>query len=66
MKKEKIELLLTADDSGRKLAEVLSRETGAKIILLNPITSPIHDTETFTEVMKQNLFLLKEALDENS
>lgn len=66
MKKEKIELLLTADDSGRKLAEVLSRETGAKIILLNPITSPIHDTETFTEVMKQNLFLLKEVLDENS
>ena len=62
IKEEKIRLLFAADDSGRAIAETISRETGAKIYILDPLTQGEMNKDAYITGMKQNIEILREAL----
>lgn len=62
VKKEAIQILLAAPDSGLKFAQTIAAETNAKIYIIDPLTSPLDKEDiSFTERMKQNVETLQTA-----
>ena len=68
IKKENITLFLVADDTGKKYAEMLAKETDkngeSQILLLDPLTAGAMDKEAYCLGMKKNLEILTDALSE--
>lgn len=68
IRKENIKLFLVADDTGRKYAEMLAKETAgngeSKIVQLDPLTSGAMDKDAYRIGMEKNLSILTEALSE--
>ncbi len=61
VKENNITALLCADDASLKIAETVSRETGAKIYILDPLTYGNTENESYTEIMLKNANTIKEA-----
>lgn len=61
--KQNIGFYLVADDAGKKYAEVLARECGGQVIVLNPITSNITNGETYVSAMEYNIRTIKEVVE---
>ena len=68
IKKENITLFLVADDTGKKYAEMLEKETAkngeGQILLLDPLTAGAMDKEAYRLGMEKNLEILTDALSE--
>ncbi len=68
IKKENITLFLVADDTGKKYAEMLAKETAkngeSQILLLDPLTAGAMDKEAYRLGMEKNLEILTDALSE--
>ncbi len=66
IQKENITLFLAADDTGKKYAEMLAKETAkngeSQILLLDPLTSGAMDKEAYRLGMEKNLKMLADAL----
>ncbi len=59
--KNNIEVLLCADDASLKIAETVANETNAKIYVIDPLTYGNENNETYTDIMKRNTYIIKEA-----
>lgn len=66
VKEENIPFLLTADDKGRKTAELIAAETNARVVILNPVTGGASSTEEYINAMEYNLETLKKAFQEEN
>lgn len=64
IRKEGIEYYLVADDAGRKYAEVLAKECGGQVIVLNPITGGTMEGESYASIMEDNIKLIEKCLEE--
>ena len=56
-----IKVLLCADDASLKIAETVANETDAKIYVIDPLTYGNENNETYTDIMKRNIHIIKEA-----
>lgn len=56
-----IKVLLCADDASLKIAETVANETNAKIYVIDPLTYGNENNETYTDIMKRNAHIIKEA-----
>ena len=56
-----INVLLCADDASLKIAETVANETNAKIYVIDPLTYGNENNETYTDIMKRNIDIIKEA-----
>lgn len=69
IKKENITLFLVADDTGKKYAEMLAKETAkngeSQILLLDPLTSGAMDKEAYRLGMEKNMEILADALSKS-
>ena len=61
-KQQNITLFFTADDEGKKYAELLAKEVGAKVYVLNAITSGKLEKSAYLEEMEQNKAVIQEAM----
>ena len=57
-----IKILLAADDEGKNFAKLISNETDAKVYILNPITSGDMTSDSYYNLMDNNISVLKEAI----
>ena len=62
IRNEDIQFYLVADDAGKKYAEVLAKECGGEVIVLNPITGNVTDGETYISAMEFNIRTIKAFL----
>lgn len=62
IKSQNVKAIFVEPDSSLKLAETISKETGAKIYTLNPVTSGNKTKTAYIDIMKGNIEVLKEAL----
>ena len=60
MKKEKINSIFIAKNNNTKTAELLAKETGAKIYKLNSGMSGEADKDDYLNIMKENFEVLKQ------
>lgn len=63
-KAEQVQMILTADDAGKQYAQVLAQETGAKMVILNPLTSGQGKKEEWIDGMRENMKSIAEAYHE--
>ena len=63
IKKLNVKAIFIEPDSNTKIVETLSKETGIKVYTLNPVTSGSNSPNEYISIMKQNLRVLKEALE---
>lgn len=56
-----ITLLFAAEDAGKVTAEAIAQETGAKVIVLNPVTGGTLEADAYLKAMDSNLKKLQEA-----
>lgn len=66
IKKEKVAALFIDTRYPRRLAEVISRESGVSFYVLNPVTAAQHDfgPDYYEDIMRENLALIRKALGE--
>ena len=62
IKQENVTIFFTADDKGKSYAELLAKEVGGKVYLLNPITAGALEKDAYLQAMKQNESIIQEAL----
>ncbi|WP_352399449.1 metal ABC transporter substrate-binding protein [Anaerotignum sp.] len=60
---KEIQLYLVADDNGKKYAEILAKECGGKVIVLNPITGNATAGESYISGMKHNITIIKNFIE---
>lgn len=60
---EEIQLYLVADDNGKKYAEILAKECGGEVIVLNPITGNTTSRESYISAMKNNIGIIKNFVE---
>lgn len=63
IRSEKVQFYLVAEDAGKKYAEVLAKECGGQIIVLNPMTGKTGDQESYILAMKDNVQEIKRFLE---
>ncbi|MBF8808681.1 MAG: zinc ABC transporter substrate-binding protein [Enterococcus lacertideformus] len=67
VKKNNIKVIYFEENASSKVAETLSKETGVKLEVLNPLESltndQIKDGENYISVMEKNLVALKESIN---
>ena len=54
-----IDLLIAADDVSKTVADTVARETGAGVVVLDPVLTGDHVPERYTEAMNENARILK-------
>jgi zinc transport system substrate-binding protein len=64
IKKEKIRVLFAEPQYSTKIAEIIARETKAKIYTLDPVVSGPFAADAYLKIMEKNLVVLREALEE--
>lgn len=62
IKSQNITALFTEPDYRGSAAEILSRETGAKIYIIDPVTSGESDIYAYENIMRNNLSVMEQAL----
>lgn len=62
-KEQKVTLFFAAEDEGKKYAELLAKEVGAKVYILNPITSGELEKEAYFKAIQQNRMVIQEAME---
>lgn len=62
VKSKNVKAIFVEPDSNVKLAETIAKETGAKVYILNPVTSGNKTQTAYIDIMKGNIEVLKEAL----
>lgn len=62
IKQENVTIFFTADDKGKSYAELLAKEVGGKVYLLNPITAGALEKDAYLQAMEQNETIIQEAL----
>lgn len=62
-KQQQVTLFFAAEDEGKKYAELLAKEVGAKVYILNPITSGELEKEAYFKAMQQNRMVIQEAME---
>jgi len=60
--KNNVKAIFVEPEYSLKLVDTIAKETGAKIYMLNPVTSGQNHKDEYINIMKQNLNVLKEAL----
>lgn len=63
VKQQNISIFFAAEDEGKKYAELIAKETGAKVYLLNPITTGDLQKDAYLKAMEQNRNVIQEAMD---
>ena len=63
-KQQQVTLFFAAEDEGKKYAELLAKEVGAKVYILNPITSGELEKEAYFKAMQQNRMVIQEAMED--
>ncbi len=61
-KEHNVQMLFAANDSGKEFADTIAQETGAKVYILDPITSGENNKDAYKKAMQENIRVLKEAL----
>ena len=64
IRKEKIRVLFAEPQYSTKTAEIIARETKAKIYTLDPVVSGPLEADAYVKIMEKNLKVLREALEE--
>lgn len=62
IREDRVQILLCAEDNGKKYADTLAAETGARVIVLDPLTSGEETKDAYRLGMEENLRILSEAL----
>lgn len=62
-KEQNISVFFAANDIGKQFADTIAEETGAKVYVLDPITSGEYKKDAYEKAMQNNIRILKEALD---
>lgn len=60
---ENISLLIAADDASKAIADVIARETDAKVIVLDPVLNGDFSPTAYTDAMNGNAHILKGSVD---
>jgi len=63
IKREDIKAIFVEPEYSIKIVDTLAKETGTKVYTLSPITSGENNKDEYINIMKQNLIILKEALN---
>lgn len=61
-KQQHITIFFAAEDEGKKYAEIIAKETGGKVYLLNPITTGELQKDAYLKAMEQNRNIIQEAI----
>lgn len=64
VKQENIDLLFTEEQYGTKLADAVSRETDARVYVLDSLVSGNYDADSYITGMEKNLETLQQAFQE--
>lgn len=62
IKKNNVHAIFVEPEYNVKIIDAISKETGAKIYTLNPVTSGENEKGEYINIMRENLKVLKEAL----
>lgn len=62
IKKNNVSAIFVEPEYNVKIVNTISKETGAKVYTLNPVTSGENNKEEYINIMRENLKVLKEAL----
>ncbi|USF29751.1 metal ABC transporter substrate-binding protein [Clostridium sp. MD294] len=62
VKQQNITVFFAAEDEGKKYAQLIAKETGAKVYLLNPITTGELQKDAYLKAMEQNKNVIQEAI----
>ena len=54
-----IDLLIAADDASKTVADTIARETGAGVVVLDPVLTGDPVPERYTEALNENARILK-------
>ena len=62
IKDNNVQAIFVEPEYSLKLVDTISKETGAKVYMLNPVTSGENNKDEYINIMRENLNVLKEAL----
>lgn len=62
IKNNNVKSIFVEPEYSLKLVDTIAKETGAKVYMLNPVTSGKNNKDEYINIMSQNLRVLKEAL----
>lgn len=62
IKREKVKVIVSEPQLNPKVPETLSRETGAKVVVLSPLTGALPGTESYVDLIRYNTETLIKAL----
>lgn len=62
IKENGVNAIFVEPEYNLKLVDTIARETGAKVYVLNPVTSGKNNKDEYINIMSKNLSVLKEAL----
>ena len=63
IKKEDVKAIFVEPEYSIKVVDTIARETGVKVYTLNPITYGKNNKDEYINIMKENINVLKEALN---
>lgn len=61
-KQQNVKLFFAADDEGKKYAELIAKEVGGKVYILNSITSGELEKDAYIKAIEQNRQMIQEAM----
>lgn len=62
IKSNNVKAIFVEPEYSLKLVDTIAKETGAKVYMLNPVTSGENNKDAYINIMRENLNVLKEAL----
>ncbi len=62
IKRNNVKAIFVEPEYSLKLVDMIAKETGAKVYMLNPVTSGKNNRDEYINIMRENLNVLKEAL----
>ena len=62
IKENNIKAIFVESEYSIKLVDVIAKETGANVYVLNPVTSGTNNKDEYLNIMRRNLLVLKQAL----
>jgi len=62
IKKNNVHAIFVEPEYNVKIVDTIAKETGAKVYVLNPVTSGENEKDEYINIMRENLRVLKQAL----